>query len=633
MTDGADAAWGRYVRECFVARQTPAAEPPPPPPGSADNPDEPSWALREDLALLRLVAEVPGLEAMSAEALDQKLAEDPTRQILAGRRQAVLRRAPLLSRFGTLLLEVLPVMSLEGWYGCRDLLPKKTKDQLLNPLLLKAKRTGPKPSVKINRALAMGADSGSAAATTDNSILAQVYRELGQYAQTSDIFRGSDHWFSVTFEGCVAARRGRWSPYPAAKKQLPQHSHRARHSPRLRRAPRRREHASDAGGVFRETVSNMSDDLMSERTPLFIPTPNQIHEQGDMRDMYMPNPACDNYEMFEFVGRLMAGAVQSEENIVVLLSPFIWRRIAGAPCTTDYYVRGVSVSLRNYLSCAAMDAETFEFCCNTYAVERSDGVVVELVPGGKDLDVRFEDREAWLELVTAALMGEVDPQCAAIRRGLLSAAIPMPFVALTSQEAFERAITGDPDISVEALKKHTTINVGDEMEALFWQCVEEFDVAQRSLLLKFCTGRVRLPVRERDWPYDILRLGRIREREIYMLCDIAYKAASSHGVGARVRGEEGPASGWGVVRGDHGHSPPFSLGFGFRGGFRSRPYNVSGGFGMFRDVSGSAVDNHGGGRLSSTCRPAGPRIRSRRQRRALGSGGGGVSLLAAAFYR
>ena len=34
---------------------------------------------------------------------------------------------------------------------------------------------------------------------------------------------------------------------------------------------------------------------------------SQIHEQGDMRDMYMPNPACDNYEMFEFVGRLMAG--------------------------------------------------------------------------------------------------------------------------------------------------------------------------------------------------------------------------------------------------------------------------------------------------------------------------------------
>ena len=55
------------------------------------------------------------------------------------------------------------------------------------------------------------------------------------------------------------------------------------------------------------------------------------------------------------------------------------------------------------------------------------------------------------------------------------------------------------------------------MEAMFWQCAEEFDVAQRSLLLKFCTGRVRLPVRERGWPYGILWLERIWEREIYML--------------------------------------------------------------------------------------------------------------------
>ena len=55
MADGSDAAWGRYVRECFVARQTPVAEPPPPPPGSADNPDEPSWAspARGDTAIKR----------------------------------------------------------------------------------------------------------------------------------------------------------------------------------------------------------------------------------------------------------------------------------------------------------------------------------------------------------------------------------------------------------------------------------------------------------------------------------------------------------------------------------------------------------------------------------------------------
>ena len=205
------------------------------------------------------------------------------------------------------------------------------------------------------------------------------------------VFRGSSQWFSVTLTG---------------------------------------EHASDAGGVFRETMSNISDDLMSARTPLFIPTPNQKEEVGDLRDMWMPNPACENFQMYEFVGRLMAGAIQSDENIVVSLPPFVWRKIAGAPCTAQQFAAGISSSLKNYIACADMDADTFEFCCNTYEIQRSDGTMVELIPGGADVDVRFEDRGKWLELVSHAYLGEVDQQCAAIQRGMLSAAIPLPCVPI-----------------------------------------------------------------------------------------------------------------------------------------------------------------------------------------------------------
>jgi hypothetical protein len=32
----------------------------------------------------------------------------------------------------------------------------------------------------------------------------------------------------------------------------------------------------------------------------------------------------------------------------------------------------------------------------------------------------------------------------------------------------------------------------------------------------------------------------------------------------------------------HVYQPPFGLDFGFRGGFQSRPYDVSGGFGTFQ---------------------------------------------------
>jgi hypothetical protein len=117
------------------------------------------------------------------------------------------------------------------------------------------------------------------------------------------------------------------------------------------------EHVSDAGGGFRETVSNISDDLNSARTPLLIPVPNSRAEVcrgawtritlghqkktdarhfqpilpaspssltpacppqvGDMRDAWMPSPSCRDLRQYEFLGRLMAAAIQCDENIVV----------------------------------------------------------------------------------------------------------------------------------------------------------------------------------------------------------------------------------------------------------------------------------------------------------------------------
>jgi hypothetical protein len=68
-----------------------------------------------------------------------------------------------------------------------------------------------------------------------------------------------------------------------------------------------------AGGGFRETISNISDDLNSDRTPLFMRTPNNAHEVGDLRDAWMPSPGCVDWPKFEFVGRLMAGAIQTDE--------------------------------------------------------------------------------------------------------------------------------------------------------------------------------------------------------------------------------------------------------------------------------------------------------------------------------
>lgn len=54
---------------------------------------------------------------------------------------------------------------------------------------------------------------------------------------------------------------------------------------------------------------------------------------------------------------------------------------------------------------------------------------------------------------------------------------------------------GDPDVTVEGVQKHTTIGLSGPQTAMFWECVTQFTVEERSRLLQFATGRTRLPVK------------------------------------------------------------------------------------------------------------------------------------------
>ena len=41
----------------------------------------------------------------------------------------------------------------------------------------------------------------------------------------------------------------------------------------------------------------MNEPKVSAKTPLFIPTPNQLTDTGDARHCWMPNPGCLNLQV------------------------------------------------------------------------------------------------------------------------------------------------------------------------------------------------------------------------------------------------------------------------------------------------------------------------------------------------
>ena len=126
---------------------------------------------------------------------------------------------------------------------------------------------------------------------------------------------------------------------------------------------------------------------------------------------------CANYAQYEFVGRLAAAAIQSDENIVLQFPPFVWKKIAHFPVDAIEYERSIDVHLSSYKAMLTMDAETFEFSFEDlmFQVQLSDGSSRELLPGGASKVVTVDNREEFVQLVIDARLHEIDLQCEAIR--------------------------------------------------------------------------------------------------------------------------------------------------------------------------------------------------------------------------
>jgi E3 ubiquitin-protein ligase HECTD3 len=122
--------------------------------------------------------------------------------------------------------------------------------------------------------------------------------------------------------------------------------------------------------------------------------------------------------------------------------------------------------------------------------------VVSLVEGGAEKLVAYDDRLEYCRLVKDRRMKESTKQVNALRRGFTKVVPPAVLRLLTWQE-LEVKVCGNPEISVEKLKMSARYEGGltakSKRVEQMWQAVEKFTNEERSRLLRFITGRRRLP--------------------------------------------------------------------------------------------------------------------------------------------
>ena len=98
------------------------------------------------------------------------------------------------------------------------------------------------------------------------------------------------------------------------------------------------ERAIDGGGLFRDSITNIIDELHSTCLPLLIPTQNNKNEHGFGRDLWTINPAATSQvhlEMYTFLGALMGMAFRAGQVISLRLSSIFWKTFTDVKVTLE----------------------------------------------------------------------------------------------------------------------------------------------------------------------------------------------------------------------------------------------------------------------------------------------------------
>lgn len=282
------------------------------------------------------------------------------------------------------------------------------------------------------------------------------------------------------------------------------------------------EGAEDAGGPFREHLSELCRELMSTNLSLFVRTANHVHNTGSYRDAFVPAASASSsydLEAFAFLGRIMGGALRSEEPLDLFFPPLVWRYFCCYPLT-EADLEGIDSicvqcirefrSLKTSRNSGAKQTnddpsnEMFDdvFGEEYFVTQLSDQSKKELIEGGARVQVKLENCSEYAEALLRTRLHEFDAQLEKMREGLVSV-VPETAILLLTPEELELRVCGRPDYSVEELQKGAIYEVltgEDRRVQLLWRALEEATPLQRRFFLRFVSGRDRLPVKLRILP-------------------------------------------------------------------------------------------------------------------------------------
>lgn len=232
-------------------------------------------------------------------------------------------------------------------------------------------------------------------------------------------------------------------------------------------------------------MQQFSEEIQSKELPLFIPSPNSANNVGTNRDQLIPNASLSSQydlSLYNLVGKLLGITLRTKGVFPLPLSSIVWKPLVGEPVdrsdleATDL-VCCQSLDTLNNIEAEGVTKDTFsEVIDFTFTTTSSDGREIELVEGGKNLPVTWDNRKQYTQLVEKYRVEEFEPHVKALVSGLTSV-IPVPPLFLFSAQELAFRITGIQGFDIATLKKHAEYQGFSESDPLivnFWNTLEKF---------------------------------------------------------------------------------------------------------------------------------------------------------------
>jgi HECT-domain (ubiquitin-transferase)/SPRY domain len=270
------------------------------------------------------------------------------------------------------------------------------------------------------------------------------------------------------------------------------------------------EAAIDDGGVLRETIAELTNELCSPSLPLFVESPNGREAFGQNQDAYVVNVQCvsrRHMAMYRFIGRLIGFSLCSRHEFKWRFASTFWKPLVGSPRTLDD-LGDIDLHTCNFIDSLRRRARSDDDdggdddgsdATMYFTAPLSDGSVRALVPGGERLAVVGRAaRLRYANLIEQARLHEDAVQTDAVLSGLDSV-VPLATLRLFTWQELAERVCGIDDFDVDELRRHCQFSYGigpdSEVVGYFWSALRSFDREQRCRFLRFAWGQQTLPPR------------------------------------------------------------------------------------------------------------------------------------------